>query len=126
MRNISQKQTVVISFFRADTNAFSPRVCCGVVIDAHVSGIAVVANGTYHLVLHCGCIVDVLHEAGCGVCFRERGEGIEEIIAFVIVAEDIAGYAHAKEGCESEEAGESTGIHIRITREVFDCGKWKL
>ena len=90
----------------------APSIRGGVVIDAHVSSVAVIADGTDHLVLHGGGIIDILYKAGCGICFSERCEGIEEVIAFVGVGEDIAGYAHAEEGCEGEKADESARMHF--------------
>lgn len=64
MRDICQEQPLIVGFFTGDTDALAAGVGGGVVVDAHVSGVAVVADGTYHLVLHCGCVVDILHEAG--------------------------------------------------------------
>lgn len=107
MRNVSQEQTSVPTLFGGNANALAAGIGGGVVVDTHVSGIAVIADGTYHFVLHGGCIVDVLYEAGGGVRFSEGCEGVEKVIALVTVGEDIAGYAHAKEGGEGEEAGES-------------------
>ena len=112
MGNVCQKEALVVCFLAGDTNTLAARVRSRVVVDAHVRGVAVVAHGTYHFVLHCGCIVNVLHEAGRGVRLREWRESVEEIIAFVGIGEDIASYAHAEEGCESEQAGESVGRHI--------------
>ena len=107
MRDICQEQALVVGFFTGDTDTLAAGFGGGVVVDTHVSGVAVVADGTYHLVLHCGCVVEILHEAGGRIWFRERREGVEEIVAFVGIGEDIAGYAHAEEGCEGEKAAES-------------------
>lgn len=97
MRNISQEEAFVKGFLRRNPNALAPSVRGGVIVDAHVSGVTVVADGTYHLILHRGCIIDVLHEASCGICFREGREGVEEVVAFITIREDIAGYAHSKD-----------------------------
>lgn len=61
--DICQKEPLVVGFFAGDADALAAGFRGGVVVDAHVSGVAVVADSTYHLVLHCGCVVDVLHEA---------------------------------------------------------------
>lgn len=122
MCDVCYEETLVVGFLACDTDALAARIGSGVVVHAHVGRVAVVADGAYHLVLHCRCIVDVLHEAGGGVWFRKGREGVEEIIAFVVIGQDIAGYAQAEEGGEGEDAGECVGMHFGVARKTFDCG----
>ena len=96
--DVSQEQASIEGFGGGDADALPPSVGGGVVVDPHISSIAVVADGTYHFFFHSSRIVDVFHETSCGVCFCEWREGVEEIVALVIVREYIAGYAPAEEG----------------------------
>ena len=121
--DIGQEEALVVGFLAGDADALAAGVGGGVVVDAHVCGVAVVADGAYHLVLHCGCVVDVLHESSGGIGFREGGEGVKEVVPFVVIGESIAGYAHPEEGRKGEEAGESVRIHVGTARRSFSCGK---
>ena len=124
--DVGEEEATVEGFFAGDADALAARVGGGIVVDAHVSGVAVVAHGADHLFLHSGGVVDVFDEAGRGVGFGKGGEGVEEVGAFVGVGEDIACYAHAEEGCESQEAGEAVEIHVGFGRVSFDCGRSKV
>ena len=67
VRNVGQEEALVVGLFARDADALAAGVGRGVVVDAHVSGVAVVADGTNHFVFHGGGVVDVLHEAGGGI-----------------------------------------------------------
>ncbi len=110
--DVGEEEAFVVGFFAGDADALAAGVGCGVVVDAHVGGVAVVADGSDHFVLHCGGVVDILHEAGRGVGLGEGRKGVEEVVALVGIGEDIAGYAHAEDGGKGEEAGEAVGIHF--------------
>ena len=107
VRNVCDKQAFVVGFFGSEADALAACVRGGVVVDTHVGRITIIADRPYHLVLHRGCIVHVLHEACCGICLSEGREGVEEIIALIIICEGIAGYAYVEERCEGKEAGKS-------------------
>ena len=109
--DVSEEQALVEGFLAGDADALAAGIGGGVVVDAHVSCVTVVADGAYHFVLHRGCVVDILDEAGGRICFRERREGVEEIVPFVRIGKDIACLAYAEEDRESEKAGESVGLH---------------
>lgn len=125
--DVGEEEAMVVCLVAGDTDALAARVGRGGgVIDAHVGGVTIVTDGADHLVLHGGGVVDILHEPGRGVRFGEGGEGIEEVVVFVVVGEDIAGYAHADEDCGSEKTGEPVGMHVERTRTGFDCGKSRM
>lgn len=107
VRNVRDKKAFVVGLFGSEADTLAACVRGGVVVDAHIGGITVIADRPYHLVLHRGCIVHVLHETCCGVCLGEGCEGVEEIIALEVVGEGIAGYAYVEERCQGKKAGES-------------------